>query len=805
MGTLMQDVLYAMRIFRRAPGFTLAAVITLTLGIGATTAVYSVVHGVVLRPLPYEDPDELVTVWKATPERGNRQVMSQPDLRSIQEEARSFESLAGINSGMNFTLTGMGEAELIPGVRVTDGLLEVFHSPPVLGRDIRTEENVPGGPRVVVIGYSFWQNRLGGDPEVIGRTIELDAIPYEIVGVAPPGFDYPGGTELWRPVYQDVEQCGRGCHMFDVIGRLASGVALEEAGQELLTIASRLEQAYPESNHEKSFEAVTLEDTIVGDVRTALFVLFAAVGFVLLIACANVANLLLAWAPVRTREVAVRAALGASRYRILRQLLVEMLVLSMIAGALGLLTARWGIDLLIGLAPESLPRIDEVTLNVTVLVFALAVTAIVSVLSGLAPAFRLASAPVSSPLNEGGRGGSGSVKSWTPSALLVVEVGLSLVLLFGTGLLLRSFHELRSVELGFNKESVLSFSLRLPPARYPERDDSVRFFDSLEERLRALPGVQEVSSSFGNSFEMDDWIYSSFILLDRPEPPPGQRDLANIRVVTPGYFDLLDIPVTRGRAFDLRDREGTVQVAVVSESFSRRFYPGGDPIGKQFLPWFLGYSIEEPLTIVGVVGDVRSRGLTDEPGPEIYLPQAQAGINRLAVLVRTSAAGIDVLPSIRAEVRELDPNLPLREVSMLEGSVDRAMGTPRFYLTLLFLFAAIALALAAIGLYGVVAFLVSRRTREIGVRMAMGADSGSVTRMILWQGLRPTVLGVALGIGGSYLVARFLGALLYNIEPHDPMILASVTGLLLVVVIAAILIPARRASKLSPVTALRTD
>ena len=801
--SLLRDLRFAFRNLRRAPGFTALAVITLGLGVGANAAIFSVVNGVMLRPLPYPQPDRLFTVWTTDPEGLVGGTMSQPDLRDIQSEIPKLRAAGFSNSSL--TLTGFGDPEVLRGARVTDGLLDVLGVPPLLGRDIRTEENVPGGPRVVVVAHAFWQERLGGRPDVLGTTLQLAGSAYEIVGVARQGFSYPTGSVFWAPRYHNLEGCGRGCQVLQVIARIDADAEPEQARAAIDALAARIRDEYPASSFGKHFQLERLTDTLYGDVRTGLFVLLGAVGLVLMIACANVANLLLVRATSRTGEVAVRAALGASRTRLVSQLLLESLVLATLGGAVGLFLAQVGLGVMLGLAPSNLPRIDEIAIDSTVLLFSFGTITVTTLLFGLAPAIGLSRVSTVEGLNYGGRNASGGRKQGlTRSALLVAEVSISLMLLFGAGLLTRTFSELRSVELGFAHERVLTFRLSLPGVRY-SNDEAVLFFETLEERIASLRGVEAVGGALGSAMG-GSTISGSFTLLDRPEPPPGQEDGELVRYVTPGYFEALRVPILRGRNLERRDRRDMTRVALISESFAKRYFPDKDPLGVQLdLDVSVGYPEREPRTIVGVVGDVRSLTVRGRPRPEIYVPVSQTGPNFLTLVVRAAPGQTDLLATIRGMIHEMDPNLALRRVETLTAAVERSFGPTRFYLSLLVAFAGLAAVLAGIGLYGVIGYLVSRRTREIGVRIALGARRNDVVRMVLGQGLRPALLGIGLGLAGTLAGARILGSLLYNVTPLDITALTTATGILLGVVVLAILVPAGRASRIPPVVALRSE
>lgn len=806
LSSMGKDLSLAFRNLKRTPSVSVLAVLALALGIGASTAIFSVVYGVALRPLPYPDPDRLVTLvsTRRSADRG-RGSLSQPDLRDIQSESRLLEAAAGY-SGSSLTLTGLGEAEVVPATQLSDGLLRVFGLKPLLGRDIEARESVPGAPPVVVIGHRFWRERLGGE-DPLGKTLMLEGEPHEIVGVAPAGFDFPNfpeGAQLYRPLSLDTEDCGRGCHTLRTVGRLRPGTTLEAALDELSRIARRLEAEYPNTNTEKGFGLETLEETIVGaSVRRGLLVLLAAVSVVLLIACANVAHLLLAKASERASEMAVRSALGASGSRLLRQLLVEAFTLAFLGGIAGVAIAAYGTDLLRSIAPSNLPRLDQVNLDGTVLLFAVAVTFLVTLAFGLAPALDLSRASLASSIGHGGR--TERRRSRPRQALLAVQVALSLVLLFAAGLLFRSFAELRATSLGFEKDGVLIFDLSLPWAKYPAVDEWVRTFDSVETRLRALPGVVSLGSIFGSPMGTQS-VNTEVDLFDRAKPLLGQENNTNLRVVTKGYVETIGATLLRGRGIEDSDRRDAPPIAFVNETFAATYYPGKEVLGQRIgLHASSGYDEEAPRTIVGVMADIRWRGVTRKPDPEVYVPLAQMGSDYMTVLVRARGEPEALLASIRREVQAIDPDLPLRRVELLSTAVDRSIGPTRFYFLLLAIFSAVALALAAIGLYGVVSFLVSRRTREIGIRMALGARAGGVLRLVVAEALRPTLAGLVLGLGGVYLTSKAMSALLYEVEPLDPLVLSSVSALLLAVAIVAVLAPARRATRIQPATTLRAE
>ncbi len=802
---VLSDLRLAIRSLMRTPSFTVVAVVVLALGIGANTAMFSVVNGIILRPLPFPAPDRLTMISATDLESGSTGgSMSQPDLRDIQADSRTIAAAAGYST-TTATLTGGDEPILIPAARVTDGLLGVIQSPPILGRDILAEENIPNGRRVAVVSHAVWLEHFGSDPNVLGRTLELNEATYQIVGVAPLGVDFPDGAQVWIPRYLDTEGCGRDCHLLRVIARLASSATLAEARLEMSALAARLEDAYPESNYRKSFGVEQLSETVFGDVRSGLLTLLGSVVLVLLIACANVANLLLVRGTARGGEIAVRSALGASRGRLVWQLLSEAFLLALLGGVFGLGLANLSVPLLASLAPATLPRTEEIGLDGTVLLFAAGVVLLVTLVFGLIPAFRISGVSISGTLSRTGRGGPGSrTQDRSRSLLLAAEVALSLLLLAGTGLLLKSFSEMNAVRLGFDKEDVVKFSLSIPYARYGEVEQQVRFYQDLEDRLRMLPQVESVGSVLGSPMGRTV-LNTSTVLLDRPAPPPGQEEDNLVRVVTPGYLETLRIPLVRGRLFERTDNQDGRRVAVVSQSFAERYFENGDAIGKQM---DIGMSMgmeETSRTIVGVVGDIRSRRLTREAVPEVYVPHAQMAGRYMTVVARMVPGTTDAMAILTREVRNVDPKLAMRYAETLDDAVSRSMGPAKFYLTLLALFAGIAVTLAAVGLYGVVAYLVSRRTREIGIRIALGAHGTDVVRLVLAQAVWPVGIGVVLGFLFSFWGTRLLTSLLYNVDPQDISTLMITTLLLLCVASLAILLPAHRASRVAPTDALRAE
>ena len=800
MAALLRDIRFALRGLRKNPGFTAAALLTLALGIGANAAVFAVVDGVLLEPLPYPDPQGLAVLWQTDEEDGDLGIpWSVQDLRDVSQETRSVQAVAGY-TWMDETLTGLGDPELVYAVGVTRGLLGVLGTPPVLGRDIRTEETLPGSHRVVVVSHAFWAERLGSDPGALGQTLQLSGLPYEIVGVAPEGFAFPSRAALWIPGQWPESTHPRDRHFLRAVGRLAPGSTLGPAQAELSGIARRLEEAYPESNRARGIYLESLTESTVGSARTGLLVLLGAVSMVLFIACANVANLLLARGATRAGEMAVRSSLGASRGALLRQLVAESLVLATFGGAAGLLVAFGGLRLLRAFSPGRLPRMDNVGMDATVFLFAVGVALLVALAVGLLPALRLSRVSIASLIRQGrDKDLQLQRRGLARSGLLAAEVALSLVLLLGAGLLMRSFGKIREVDLGFVAQDVRQFTLTLPPARYNE-DRTVSFFRTLEERIRALPGVRDVGMNSGSPMGRSHTTIG-FTIPGRDAVAPGDEPVWLVRMATPGYFASLRIPILRGRGIEPSDGPDAPRAVVISETAANRYWPDQDPLGQTVLM----RSDEPPWTIVGVVGNVRSLDVTTEVEPEAYFPHAQWSRNTMTVEVLQAGAVPGLAASLRGVVHGMDPDLPVYWMEMLQDRVDDSVASDRFYMLLIGTFAGLAIVLASVGLYGVVAYLVSRRTREIGIRVALGAGSREVVGMVVGQGLGPVLAGVVLGLAAAAAGGRVLRSLLYEVEPLDPLTFVLVPLLLLVVALLATALPAKMATRISPTEAMRVE
>lgn len=807
-GELRQDVAFALRQLAANPGFTLIALLTLALGIGATTAIFSVVYAVVLRPLPFPEPDRLVFVSREYQDA--RSNVSAGHYRILAERQRVFSELAAVQySSFNLSL---GEtAERTTGAQVSASFFDVFGVRPELGRVFGADEDRPGRGKVVVLSHRLWERRFGADPGIIGRDVRLNGQPHTVLGVMPRRFDLMADSEeLWVPIAFTPEQLvNYDTHYLTVVGRLRDGVTLPRVREDFRPVEAEIHRIDPRLSSEMRFLVDSFAGLFVQEYRTRLFVLLGAVGLVLLIACGNVANLLLARSAARGRELAIRAALGAGRGRIVRQLLTESAVLAVAAGGAGLLLALWGVETLVALGPSGVPRLEQASVDATVLAFALGLSLVCSVVFGLAPALRAVRPGVQESLKEGGRGSAGSRRDWLRPALISAEVALAVLLLVGAGLLIRSALELQRIRPGFDPAGVVSARLSLPLAEYRDPGRVAATFERLVEEASRIPGVEAVGltsqlpmSPGGNSNGL--W----------PEGTPfSMKNLVDARLglVTPDYFAALGIPLVRGRLFDARDRRGAEKVMIVNETLARALFPGKDPLGRRVACCEAEADGETPVpkVIVGVVADVRSRGLAEEAYPEFYLPVAQAPpdswtwIERtMYVAVRTEGDPAALVPALSRAVARIDPDVPLYSVSTMEERMAGTVATARFNTLLLTLLGAIGLLLSAIGIYGVVAYFVTQRTSEIGVRMALGATPGDVIRLVLRQAALPVTAGVLLGLAGSVVATRVLAASLVGVERMDPLTLASVVIVLASAALLASVVPARRAASVDPTSAL---
>jgi predicted permease len=713
-----------------------------------------------------------------------------------KREARSFDSMA-LYAATNFIVSGFGDAELVSGGIVTPDFFRVFKATPTMGREFTAEEDLPNGRNVVIVSHSFWKDRLGGRSNVIGSTISLSAGPADIVGVAPAGFNFPNHADLWTPIKNNDQKCGRGCVYVDGIARLARGVRVDQARSEMQTIASQLEKAYPATNTNTTVEVLGLQDETVQDVRTALLFILGSVVMVLLIACANVANLLLVRGAARHRELAVRAALGGGRRTLILHLLTENLILALTGGMAGLVFAWWGIGALKRIAPRNIPRLSEVAFDGSTFVFAAVIVVFTIVVFGLGPSIRLSRTSLASLL--AGRGHVAVGRSArSRSVLVAAEVALSLMLLVGAGLFLRSLSGLQAVDLGFRTEKTTIFAINLPALRYPAPVDIFRTFDQLEEEFATIPGVDLVSRISGLPLSSSENV-QNFVRQDKPAPAPGKVPFALYRVVDSNYFRTMGIPLVSGRDFTPADRNGPAGV-IISKKMSEQYWPGEDPVGRQLQ--IVG-ATQSPLTIVGIVATVHSQELSSESQPEMYLMQAP--VRTMTFVVRAAVPSAQVLASVRQSVRKADPNLPVIRPGTMQALVDQQMARTQFCLLLASLFAILAVVLASVGTYGVVAYAVVQRTREIGLRLALGAPPVKLIATMMWEGFRPAILGLALGLLGASAVTRTIRSLLFHVRPTDPSTFVAVALALSALALIATAIPASRATRVSPASTLKGE
>jgi len=798
---LSQDIRYGVRMLLKHPGFTLIAVVALALGIGANSAIFSVVNAVVLRPLAYAEPERLVMVWEKRPRQNReRNPVSPADFFDWRNENKVFEQMAAVDA-RDFNLTGMDQPERILGSVVSANFFQTLGVAPLLGRAFLPEEDHLGANRVAVLSYGLWQRRFNSDPGIVGKTLALNGESYEVVGVMPARFQFLSSQfELWTPlVFSDAEASARGSHSLAVVARLKPSVKLEQARAEMDTIARRLEQQY-QVNAGHYTNVIPLHEAIVGNVRLALYVLLGAVGFVLLIACANVANLLLARAASRQKEIAVRTALGATRTRIVRQLLTESVLLSLVGGALGLLLAMWGVELLVALLPPEAPRASEINLDGRVLGFTFAVSLLTGLVFGLAPALASSKPDLNDALKEGGRTAAGGFKRNRIRGLFVVaEVALALVLLIGAGLLIKSFMRLREVNPGFDPQNVLTMQLSVPKAKYPDNKQIAAFFQETLQRVGNVPGVTEAGAV--SSLPLSGSGATRFFAIDGgPPTPPGQGPNAGYDVASPGFFGALKIPLLNGRDFTERDNADAPPVVVINETMARRFWPGEDVIGKRLAiggqPW---------RTIVGVVGDVRHSSLDAEPRPQMYFSYLQDTLPFMSLAVRTTTDPASMVAALRSEIHAIDKDQPVFAIKTMNEVLARSVSQRRLYMTLLGIFAGIALLLAAVGIYGVMSYSVTQRTHEIGIRMALGARSSDVLRLVVGQGMTLALVGVVAGLIAALAMTRVIASLLYGVSATDPATFAIVSVVLTTVALLACYIPARRATKVDPMIALRHE
>ena len=795
---LRQDIGYALRVLRRTPGFTLVALATLALGIGANSAIFSVVHGVLLEPLPFRDAERLHRVRMLYPDGTAYSALSAPDFMSVREENRVFERVEAYSTGI-VTLLGAGEPREVRVARTSDGLFDLLGLPVLLGRSFVPDEHQPGRGTVAILDHGFWMRMFGGDRGILGRSVSASGASYSIVGVLAPEARLTAETDLYVPLQYDeafssTTATARRSEYLAVIGRARSGVVAPQIDADLRRIGTRLQSAFPRTNESLTFNAIGLRELVVGDVRTPLLMLMGAVGFVLLVACANVANLLLARSAARQAELAVRAALGAGRGRLLRQLLAEAVLLGLAGGAIGLAIAYWGTQALVAARPADIPRLDAIGVSATVVLFTLVSSLATSVIFGILPALHSTGGRLTRGLQESGRSGDGRRGHRIRAALVVAEMALAVVLLTGAGLLIRSFIELTRVDAGFRTEDGMTF--RLTMDEYQRRQQIVNRVTQFEERVRALPGVMSVAGTTVLPLSGLGSVWN-FTVEGAPPPPPDVNQEIAIGRITPDYFRAIGTPLLRGRLFTDRDGGEAPPVAIINDAAVRRWFPGQDPIGRRVV---VGDSTRE---IVGIVGDVLQRDPGQAPVPQLFAPYAQVTTRSVQFVVRTVGDPLKLAPAIRAEIRALDPNLAIADFTPLEQLVTRSVARPRFYTGLLMLFAGIALLLAATGIFGLMSYTVAQRTREISIRMALGARAGDMLRMFVGRAVVLAAIGAVIGIGAALALGRVIQKQLFGVSLLDPLTLGAVVLVLGLSAAAASFLPARRAARLDPAMALR--
>jgi putative ABC transport system permease protein len=813
MAGLFHDLRYSLRMLSKTPGFTSVAIITLALGIGANTAMFSMVDGVLMRPLPFKDPQQLYTLWERNLKMGYEQnPPAAGNFRDWRNHSTVFEQLAAFDASRTFNFAGTGTPERVDGATVSSSLFELLGVKPGLGRTFSPEEDQPGRDRVVILGYGLWRRRFNADPSIVGKTVSIDGKDCTVIGVMPAGFQFPGNTgtildiftapaaQLWMPLaLTDQQWSERSSHYLQVIARLKPAVTLAQAQTEMNSIEQQLVSAYPKDYIGTDVNFVSLHSQVVGSYRTSLLVLFGAVVAVLLICCANVANLYLAQAASRQKEMAVRFVMGAGRFRLIRQLVTESLLLATVGGALGILLAYWAIRFLKLILPDTLPNADLIHINLPALIFTLVATVATGLLFGLLPAIQASRADLTDSLKKSERGLEGVQHNRLRSLLVVSEVALALVLLVGTGLLLRSFVRLQEVSLGFVPEHVLTMQVSLSEVRYPDPQKAV-FFTQLLEKIRALPGV-ESAGAIGH-LPLGGKIESYDLQIEGHAPLPNEYANPDNHVVEPGYFEAMKIALLNGRYFDSRDTANSPPAIIINEAAAHNLFPNENPLGKRLKLGFNNFSGE----IVGVVANTKHLTLEYPPVEEVYVSYSQAPFwGTMALTVRTASAPLALAPAVREVVLSIDKDQPVSKIRTMDDVLDGSVSAPRFRTILLALFGVAALFLGAIGIFGLVSYSVTQRTREIGIRMALGAAQPQVMKLALGQGLKLTLIGLAIGLVGSIGVTRLLSSMLYEVRPTDPLTFAGVTLVLAAIALLATYIPARRAVKVDPNVALRYE
>ena len=806
-----QDVRYGLRMLRKSPGFTIVAVLTLALGIGANTAIFSVVYAVLLKPLPYPHPNQLVAISETNPQKGIRESgVSYQDFRELRDENQAFSAIGGL-AGHDLTLTGHGEPFQVDTSDSTPGMLAAMDVKPLAGRTFTPEDGKRGAAPVVILSENLWRDRFGADPHAIGTTVNLDMRAFTVIGIMPSSFRYPffSAEQIWIPLQQDPLfgpwMDNPKLHFMGVTARLKPGVSIPNAQAELDAISAHLAKQFPAEDKDFVFRAVPLQKDLVGSKGKALLVLLGCVGLVLLIACANISNLLLARATSRAREMAVRTALGAGRLRIVRQLFAESAILGLLGAVAGILLAYWGVHALASLVPQDLTRLHAIQVDGWVLAFALVLSLLASLIFGLAPALFAADSSLTASLKENtSRAGQGGGRRWTRNALAIAEIALATVVLVAAGLLGRSFLTLTSVNPGFNPNGVVKAEIDLPRFQYSTPAQWTAFGNDLLRRLQAQPGMSDTAEGIPLPLANPQGVELPFDIPGAPPPPAGTRRTADYVAASPRYPRVMEIPLLRGRWFDEQDQPSAPLVCVISEALAHRYFPNEDPLGRQ-LSFSFPPNAPAPRKIVGIVGDVRDASLGEQPPPMMYVPFAQAPFWGTEVVIRSNLSVAAIAKAIRAQAAQIDKNLPITAVETMNTAIAATVVQPRFRASLVGLFGAMALLLAAAGIFGVISYSVSRRTHEIGIRMALGASGGNVMRMILGESARVILIGLALGVAAALGLTRLLANLLFAVRPSDPLTFVGVGAVLVFVAIAAAYIPTRRAMRVDPLVALREE
>jgi putative ABC transport system permease protein len=811
MERFFQNVRYALRNLRKRPVFSLIVVFTLALGIGANTAIFSVVDAVLLAPLPYSDPDKLVVLW-AKNEKQNltQQPVSYPNIVDLRESSHVFERLSVVR-GELFSLTDRDEPERVTGVRVSTNILTLLGVTPALGRNFLQEEEQPAKASVALLSHGLWQRRYAGDPRLLGQAIIIDGKSYTVIGILPAWLKQPGTTlgnlsdpDVWIPVVPAASEQNRNFANMRIVARLKMGVTPAQAQSEVDTLGARLEKQYPDSNTNLRFGVVGLREQLTGRVSKALWILLGVVGCVLLIACANVANLLLARAASRQSEIAVRNALGATRPQLIRELLTECMVLGLTGGLLGLLLAYLGVTVMTSLSSGGIPRADEIGISREVLLFTMLLSLLTGLAFGIVPALQSSRSQLTEDLKEAKKGASGSVRHRRSlNALVVIEIALALVLVAGAGLMMRSFRSVLGIDPGFDPHNVLTFSAALPLATYKDQQQHVQFFERALAKIRALPGVEAAAGTF--RVPIAGFATAIFSVQGKPVPT-GQAPIADYRAITVGYFRAIGIRLLKGREFTERDSADAPDAVIVNEELARRSWPGEDPIGKRLQ---VGTELTRWRQVVGVVGNARLSGLEAKVDPAIYVPFPQNSwpnaLRNSFLVLRTTTDPQSLIPAIRRELRSVDPTFPITQIRTMDEIVGDSLSQRRFNTALLALFAFVAVALAAVGIYGVMSYAVSQRTREMGIRMALGAEQSDITKLVTSNGARLAALGIAIGVVAAAISSRLMSSLLFGITATDPMTFVFTALLLAAVTLLASYIPSRRAARTDPIAALRYD